>query len=82
MFKVPNQVYTAEFKEAAAQRLNDEQGLSAVAYEMGMSMQTLRNCLKAFEAGELIGPRAKVVTAEQMGLEIAKSCGALRKEMK
>jgi transposase len=33
-----------------------------------MSTQTLRNWLKASEAGKLNGPGAKVVTAEQMEL--------------
>jgi transposase len=33
-----------------------------------MSTQTLRNWLKAFEAGKLNGPGAKAVTAEQMEL--------------
>jgi transposase len=68
MFKVPHQVYTAEFKEAAVQRVKDGQSVSAVARELGMSMQTLRNWLKASEAGKLNSPGAKVVTAEQMEL--------------
>jgi transposase len=68
MFKVPHQVYTAEFKEAAVQRVKDGQSVSAVARELGMSMQTLRNWLKASEAGKLNGAGAKVVTAEQMEL--------------
>jgi transposase len=68
MFKVPNQVYTAEFKEAAVQRVKDGHGVSAVARELGMSTQTLRNWLKASEAGKLSGPGAKVVAAEQMEL--------------
>ncbi|MGF6980000.1 transposase-like protein [Paraburkholderia sp. JPY465] len=68
MFKVPHQAHTAEFKEAAVQRVKDGQGVSAVARELGMSMQTLRNWLKASEAGKLNGPGAKVVTAEQMEL--------------
>lgn len=68
MFKVPHQVYTAEFKEAAVQRVKDGQGVSAVARELGISMQTLRNWLKASEAGKLNGAGAKVVTAEQMEL--------------
>ncbi|CAE6795784.1 hypothetical protein R69888_04974 [Paraburkholderia haematera] len=49
MFKVLHQVYTAEFKEAAGQRVKDGQSVSAVARELGMSMQTLRNWLKASE---------------------------------
>lgn len=51
--------------------------MSAVARELGMSAQTLRNWPKASEAGKLNvnGAGAKVVTAEQMELEIAKkSC--------
>ncbi|MBB3262137.1 transposase [Paraburkholderia bannensis] len=68
MFKVPHQVYTAEFKEAAVQRVKDGQGLSAVSRELGMSTQTLRHWLKASEAGKLNGPGAKVITAEQMEL--------------
>lgn len=46
MFKVPRQVYTAEFKEAAAQRVQDGQSVSAPARELGMSIQTLRNRLE------------------------------------
>ncbi|WP_088508705.1 IS3 family transposase [Burkholderia ubonensis] len=94
MFKVPHQVYTAEFKEAAVQRIRDGQGVSAVARELGMSTQTLRNWVKAFEAGKLNGPGAKVVTAEQMELsrlraenkrlqmelEIAKKAGGVLRE--
>ncbi|WP_088579080.1 IS3 family transposase [Burkholderia ubonensis] len=94
MFKVPHQVYTAEFKEAAVQRIKDGQGVSAVARELGMSTQTLRNWVKAFEAGKLNGPGAKVVTAEQMELsrlraenkrlqmelEIAKKAGGVLRE--
>jgi transposase len=64
MLKVPHQVYTAEFKEAAVQRVKGGQRVSAVARELGMSMQTLRNWLKASETGKLNGPGAKVVTAE------------------
>lgn len=90
MFKVPHQVYTAEFREAAVQRIKDGQGVSAVARELGMSTKTLRNWLEAFEAGKLNGPGAKAVTAEhmelsrlraenkrlQMELEIAKKAAA------
>ena len=68
MFKVPHQVYTAEFKEAAVPRIKVGQGGSAMARETGISTQTLRNWLKAFEAGKLNGPGAKAVTAEQMEL--------------
>ena len=43
MFKVPHQVYTAEFKEATVQRVKDGQSVSAVARELGTSQQTLHN---------------------------------------
>jgi transposase len=33
MFKVPQLMYTAEFKQAAVRRVKDGQGLSAVARE-------------------------------------------------
>ena len=47
MFKVPKQVYTAEFKLAAVQRVKDGQGVAVVARELGISEQTLRNWVKA-----------------------------------
>lgn len=59
MFKVPHQVHTAEFKEATVQRGKEGHSVSAVARELGMSMQTLRNWLKALEAGKLNGPRRR-----------------------
>jgi transposase-like protein len=68
MFKVPNQVYTAEFKAAAVQRVKEGQGVNAVARELGISAQTLRNWLKASEFGKLNGPGAMMVTREQMEL--------------
>jgi transposase len=44
---IPDQLYTAEFKEASAQRVKDGQGVGAVAQELGMSAQRLRNWLIA-----------------------------------
>lgn len=37
MFKVPKQVYTAEFKLAAVHRVKDGQAVAVVARELGMS---------------------------------------------
>jgi transposase len=51
MFKVPDQAYTAEFKEAALQRVKNGQSMSVMAQELGMWMQTLHNWLKASDAG-------------------------------
>jgi transposase len=68
MFKVPKQVYTTEFKLAAVQRVKDGQGFAVVARELGMSEQTLRNWMKAEQAGKLNGAGAKAITPEQMEL--------------
>lgn len=68
MFKVPKQVYTAEFRTAAVQRVKDGQGVGAVAHELGVSAQTVRNWMKAEQAGKLNGAGAKVVSPEQMEL--------------
>ncbi|AHE37262.1 transposase [Burkholderia pseudomallei] len=68
MFKVPKQAYMAEFKAAAVQRVKDGQGVGVVARELGVSEQTVRNWVKAEQAGTLNGAGAKVVTPEQMEL--------------
>lgn len=69
MKKLPKQEYTAEFKELAVKQV--KAGLVsnwAVAKELGIGDQTLRNWVKAFDEGKLNGIGAKVVTAEQMEL--------------
>lgn len=58
MQKIPKQEYTAEFKELAAKRVKDGKGVGAVAREMDLVAQTLRNWVKAFEAGTLNGAGA------------------------
>ncbi|KMZ11535.1 Mobile element protein [Candidatus Burkholderia humilis] len=69
MLKVPNQAYTAEFRAAAVQqRVKDGQSIRAVSRELKMSPQTLRNWVKAAEAGKLNGAGTKTVTPEQMEL--------------
>jgi transposase len=68
MKKLPKQEYTAEFKELAVKRVKDGQSNGIVARELGLSDQTLRNWVKAFDAGKLSGARAKAVTPEQMEL--------------
>ncbi|WP_321873401.1 IS3 family transposase [Burkholderia ubonensis] len=94
MFKVPKQVYTAEFKLAAVQRVKDGQGVAVVARELGISEQTLRNWVKSEASGKLNGAGAKPVTPEQMELsrlraenkrlqmelEIAKKAGGILRE--
>ena len=46
--------------------VTDEQWISAVARELRFVEQTLRNWVKAAEAGKLNGASAKEVTPEQM----------------
>lgn len=68
MFKIPKPEYTAEFKELAVKRVKDGQGIGAVAKDLGLIEQTLRNWVKAAKAGKLNPPGTKKVTPEQMEL--------------
>jgi transposase len=68
MFKIPKQEYTAEFKELAVKRANSGQGIAAVAKDLGLVEQTLRNWVKAAKHGKLKAPGSKAVTPEQMEL--------------
>ncbi len=49
--KIPKQQYTTEFKELAVKRVRDGQSAGAVAQELGLIEQTLRNWIKAAEVG-------------------------------
>jgi transposase len=64
--KIPKQEYTAEFKELAVKWVNAGQGIAAVARELGLVEQTLRNWVKVAKAGKLNGAGSKAVTPEQM----------------
>ena len=66
--KIPKQEYTAEFKELAVKRVKGGQSVGAVAKDLGLIEQTLRNWVKASDAGKLSGAGGKVVTPEQMEL--------------
>lgn len=66
--KIPKQEYTAEFKELAVKRVKDGQTPGAVAKDLGLVGQTLRNWVKSFDAGKLNGPGARKVTPEEMEL--------------
>jgi transposase len=66
--KIAKQEFTAEFKELSVRRVKEGHGVGAVARELGIGDQTLRNWVKAFDAGKLNGSQAKAVTAEQMEL--------------
>jgi len=66
--KIPKQEYTPEFRDLAVKRVKAGQSIGAVARELGISDQTLRNWVKAAAAGKLNGPGTKIVTPEQMEL--------------
>lgn len=68
MKKIPKQEYRAEFRELAVKRVKAGQSIGAVARELGLVEQTLRNWVKAAAAGKLNGPGTKVMTPEQMEL--------------
>ncbi len=68
MFKVPKQEYTAEFKELVVKRVKHGQSMGAVAKELGLIEQTLRNWVKAAKAGKLHPPGARTITPEEMEL--------------
>ncbi len=68
MFKIPKPEYTAEFKELAVKRVKDGEGIGAVAKDLGLIEQTLRNWVKAAKAGKLNPPGTKKLTPEQMEL--------------
>lgn len=68
MKKIPKQEYTAEFKALAVKRVKDGLTVGAAACELGLIDQTLRNWVKAADAGKLGGAGVKPVTPEQMEL--------------
>ena len=68
MFKIPKPEYTPEFRELSVKRVKSGQSVGAVARELGLVEQTLRNWVKADDRGKLNPPGAKVVTPEQMEL--------------
>jgi transposase len=66
--KIPKQEYTDEFRELAVKRVKGGQTVGAVAKELGLIEQTLRNWVKAFDAGKLNGPGSRKITPEEMEL--------------
>lgn len=68
MKKIPQQAFTAEFKELAVRRVKEGQTIPTVGRELGISHQTVRNWVKAANVGKLTGPGSRVVTPEEMEL--------------
>lgn len=73
MKQIPKQEYTAEFKALAVKRIKDGLTIGAAARELGLIEQTLRNWVKAADAGKLGGAGTKPVTPEQMELTRARA---------
>jgi transposase len=65
MQKIPKREYTAELQERVVKRVKDGKSVGAVAKEMGLVEQTLRNWVKQFDACRLNGAGAAKVTPEQ-----------------
>ena len=68
MKKIPKREYTTEFKELAVKRVKDGQSAGAVAKDLGLIEQTLRNWVKAADSGKLTKAGGKTITPEQMEL--------------
>jgi len=68
MKRIPKQEYTPEFRELSVKRVKSGQSIGSVAKDLGLIEQTLRNWVKAADAGKLNGTGGKVVTPEQMEL--------------
>lgn len=66
--KIPKQEYTPEFRELAVKRVRAGQTIGTIAKELGLVEQTLRNWVKAAEAGKLNVASGRAVTPEQMEL--------------
>ena len=73
MKKIPKPEYTAEFRELAVKRVKEGLTRGAAAKELGVNHQTLRNWIKAAEAGKLNGVGTRLVTPEQMELSRLRS---------
>jgi transposase-like protein len=60
MKKIPKREYTTEFNELAVKRVKDGQSVGAAVKELGLNVQTLRNWIKAANAGKPTKASGKV----------------------
>ncbi len=58
--KIPKQEYTPEFRELAVNRAKSGQSVGAVAKDLGLVEQMLRNWFKEADAGKLNSLAAKL----------------------
>lgn len=66
--KIPKPAFTPEFRDLAVKRVKAGETAGAVAKELGMVEQTLRNWVKAAAKGKLNGAGSRTVTPEEMEL--------------
>jgi transposase len=67
MKKIPRVAYTLEFKVEALRRVRSGEAVRAVAREIGVPDQTIRNWFKAQAEGKLgSAANGKPITPEQM----------------
>lgn len=71
--KIPRKLYTAEFKQLTVKRIKDGQTYAAVAKDLQVSEKTLRNWMKADQAGKLVGAGTLQVSPEAMELSRLRS---------
>lgn len=87
MKRLPKPAYTTEFRQLAVQRVKAGGSFAGVAKELAVNQQSLRNWVKAFDAGKLNGPGTRTVTPEQMelsrlrveNLRLQRQCEILKK---
>lgn len=66
--KIPKPAFTPEFRDLAVKRVKAGETAGAVAKELGLVEQTLRNWVKAAAKGKLNGTGSRTVTPEEMEL--------------
>jgi len=66
--KIPKPAFTPEFRDLAVKRVKAGETTGAVAKELGLVEQTLRNWVKAAAKGKLNAPGSRTVTPEEMEL--------------
>jgi transposase len=67
MKKLRKPSFTTEFRGLSVQRVKAGNSFAVVAKELAINQQSLRNWVKAFDAGKLGGPGTRMVTPEPDG---------------
>jgi len=70
--RIPEQEYTAEFKEQAVKRADEVGSIARTAEELGLVEQTLRNWVKAAKAGKLNPAGAEQMELSRLRAQVAR----------